>query len=323
MLNFDKSFFNDETICDFYVESMVKKAWASQLELLASIINVCKKYNITYYAFWGTMLGAVRHKGFIPWDDDIDIIMLRNDYDKFLEVAPFEFPDTYVVISPYTQVEWMEQFARITNSHSINYSENHLLNFHGFPFVTGIDIFPFDFVPNDPATNKSQMYLINLIVSTRELVLNANGYNNAIESRLVELENTFGFEFNRDVHLDNQLLCLFDQVSANFGTSSDSMVTCFSDRFKCLRDKKTDFLFKKDWFKNTVLFPFENLEISLPINYTSCLETCFGKDYMTPIIYADGHDYPFYKKQIEVLYELGRYDEVMNAVKEYDEKFLM
>ena len=77
------NFLEGEIRNSFYVESMMKKVWAAQLEVLHEIDRICKKHNITYFADWGTLLGAVRHKGFIPWDDDMDITMKRQDYIKF------------------------------------------------------------------------------------------------------------------------------------------------------------------------------------------------------------------------------------------------
>ena len=79
MLKFAEKFFEGETIDGFYIEPMMKKAWAAQLEVLAQFTEFCKEKGIHYFADFGTLLGAVRHKGFIPWDDDIDISMLRED----------------------------------------------------------------------------------------------------------------------------------------------------------------------------------------------------------------------------------------------------
>ena len=78
-MHFEKSYFNEETRSDFLIPSDMKHAWAAQLEILSDITDVCKTLGISYFAFWGTMLGAVRHKGFIPRDDDIDIAMKRPD----------------------------------------------------------------------------------------------------------------------------------------------------------------------------------------------------------------------------------------------------
>ena len=70
---------------------MMKRAWAAQLEVLQRIDEVCGKYNIEYFANWGTLLGAIRHKGYIPWDDDLDIGMKRMDYERFLKIALHQY----------------------------------------------------------------------------------------------------------------------------------------------------------------------------------------------------------------------------------------
>ena len=88
MLTFDDSYFLGETRDGFYIEPMMKCAWAAQLEVMCVIKQICEKYDIPYFAYYGTLLGTIRHKGFIPWDDDMDICMLRKDY-----TAGRAFPD--------------------------------------------------------------------------------------------------------------------------------------------------------------------------------------------------------------------------------------
>jgi len=91
------SFLLDEVRCGFMVPAPIKQAWAAELEVLAEIDRVCRKHNIKYFADWGTLLGAVRHGGFIPWDDDLDIVMKREDYDKFMTVARFDMDEGFDV----------------------------------------------------------------------------------------------------------------------------------------------------------------------------------------------------------------------------------
>ena len=93
VLQYNENYLEDEVRDGFYVPSMIKRTWAVELDVLAEVDRICRKHNIKYYAEWGTLLGAVRHGGFIPWDDDLDIAMQRNDYIRFCEVAPHEFRD--------------------------------------------------------------------------------------------------------------------------------------------------------------------------------------------------------------------------------------
>ena len=101
-MRFSNSYFEDEVRDGFYVPGMVKRAWAAQLEVLEDVDRVCKKHGIRYFADWGTLLGAVRHGGFIPWDDDLDICMKRQDYTRFLEIAPKELPAEYKILNFHT-----------------------------------------------------------------------------------------------------------------------------------------------------------------------------------------------------------------------------
>jgi len=91
------SYLEDEVKDGFYVDSLMKCSWAAQLQVLEKIDEICRKYHIQYQAEWGTLLGTIRHEGFIPWDDDLDISMKRQDYNKFIEVIQTELPKEYSV----------------------------------------------------------------------------------------------------------------------------------------------------------------------------------------------------------------------------------
>jgi len=109
-------FLEEEVRCGYVVSSQMKKIWAVELDLLAKFDAVCKKHGITYVALWGTALGAVRHKGFIPWDDDIDVGMDRCNYDKLCKVAPMEFTHPYFFQNALTDRAFFIPLARLRNS---------------------------------------------------------------------------------------------------------------------------------------------------------------------------------------------------------------
>ena len=119
MLNFPENYFQGEYREGFYIAPMMKRVWAAEMETLAVISAICKNYGIRYFADWGTMLGAVRHKGFVPWDDDMDIGMLREDYRKFIQVAGKVLPEGYKLINLHTEKTFGSYLSRVVNTDKI------------------------------------------------------------------------------------------------------------------------------------------------------------------------------------------------------------
>lgn len=130
-----------------YTEEMLKKVHNVETDILKAIINVCEKNNITYYIDWGTLLGAIRHKGFIPWDDDIDICMPRDDYELFSKIAKKELPKGYTWEHFSTNFNVPTYFGKVKkdNTKFVEEAYKNLSIHHGI-FV---DIFPVDVVPSD------------------------------------------------------------------------------------------------------------------------------------------------------------------------------
>ena len=98
---FSPDFFREETRCDFLVTTERKKIWAVELDLLMQFDRVCRKHGLRYFMFVGSLLGAIRHRGFVPWDDDIDLVLPRDDYETMLKLGD-EFPAPYFLQSPWT-----------------------------------------------------------------------------------------------------------------------------------------------------------------------------------------------------------------------------
>lgn len=139
-------FLDEEERCGFLVTKERKKLWAVLLDLYVEFDRVCKKYGIVYFASGGTMLGAVRHKGFIPWDDDLDLMMFRDQYDKLCEVAPSEFKHPYFFQIEKTDFGYLKGHAKIRNSETtgmLKWDAEHHFTFNQGLFI---DIFPLDSV---------------------------------------------------------------------------------------------------------------------------------------------------------------------------------
>ena len=85
-MEFSHEYFDDEIREDFYVSGLMKRLWAANLEVISDVAKVCDNFNFRWFADYGTLLGAVRHGGCIPWDDDLDFFMTRIDYVKLPEL---------------------------------------------------------------------------------------------------------------------------------------------------------------------------------------------------------------------------------------------
>ena len=161
----------DEVKDGFYVDSLMKCCWAAQMEILEEIDSVCQKHNIQYFAEFGTMLGAVRHQGMIPWDDDMDITMKREDYNKFLKIAEKELPEGYHIISYRNDHDYWDVMARVVNTEYVSIDDNFLEKNYYFPLATGVDIFPMDYVP----VNKGEAEVLSNLVEEVKSVADTYG----------------------------------------------------------------------------------------------------------------------------------------------------
>ena len=154
-LDIPESFFQGEERSGYYVKPEMKKVWAVELDLLAEFARVCKKHNLKWFASGGTLLGAARHKGFIPWDDDVDVVMMRKDYERLHEIAAEEFRHPYHLSSKQELVTRALGFGKLFNEDTTMFDNAgwfYTLKHNGnLSFSQGIyiDIFPMDGVPDD------------------------------------------------------------------------------------------------------------------------------------------------------------------------------
>lgn len=126
--------------------SLLRRHQLKMLEMLQFVDRVCKKYGITYSLSGGTLLGAVRHKGFIPWDDDLDIELLRAEYLRLIEVLPKELPGEYILQTNETDANYIFPFAKIRDRDSFLAESNDYDRIFTYRGIY-IDIFPIEPIP--------------------------------------------------------------------------------------------------------------------------------------------------------------------------------
>ena len=131
---------------------VLEKLQNTQIEILKEIVRICEKHELKYFLIYGTLLGAIRHNGFIPWDDDLDIGMPRGDYKKFLEIAKAELSDSYFLQNMETQKDYWLTFSKVRKNNTI-FEEEAVVNMpdyiHKGIFV---DVFPLDYVEKKEGT---------------------------------------------------------------------------------------------------------------------------------------------------------------------------
>lgn len=275
----------------YYVQPMMKRIWAVQLDMLKEIDAICRSHHINYYGWFGTLLGAVRHHGFIPWDDDLDLAMLREDYERFRHYMKTELPEGWEIS------EREPTMIGVFNTSTPSLDQQFLDKYHGCPFKTGIDIFCLDHIPQDKAEEQLQQ---NLFWATYSLCLNWDLPEEDEQwegmskwEYLKEIETISGYYFDREHPIRKQLYFLGDRIAAMYWDMEYDEVTNIAWRYN-----HPHYRIPKKCFGKVIQVPFEDTTIPILKDHDQICRLTYGDDYMTPIKEYK-HDY--LKKQIAYL----------------------
>ena len=305
--NYPSQFYNQETRRGFTISEVMKRSWAADMDMMISLTGICKQHSLRVFACYGTLLGAVREHGYIPWDDDIDIGLVRDDYIKLLDILTNEYSEYFNVLNSYTRSWYHMNFTHVTNSRSKSFERKYLEDWHGCPFMTGPDIYPYYYIPRDEEKEKAILGLLeridNLIAMNRESQSRVassgafdenDKFNEMIATELVALQNDTGYKFTTDRPMDNQLEILYDQV-CRVTLENEADYVCRYDEYCKDNSKK----FPKEYFKYMTDIPFEQIKMPVPIGYDAVLKARFGTHYIVPRQENAAHDYPYYRKQLD------------------------
>lgn len=303
MLDFADDFFQAEIRENFQIDVTMKSVWAAELEVLSEIAKVCERHGLTWYMAFGSLLGAVRHKGYIPWDDDMDICLKREDYMQLLQYLPKELPEGYVVRSPLLESWYPEYHSCVANSDSISIEPGHLKRFHGCPFIVGIDVFPLDFMEE----GEENSLRLHLFKAARQAALLAKGGEKRKELNeiLNLLEKQCNVTINRNGLPENTSEDGRNELAAGLWGLANEIVMRGSESKTDKLIMYLDYLrfgkfYQADWFERAEWMPFEGFMVPVPGEYDKILRATYG-DYTVCVKNTTLHDYPFYNKQLEQL----------------------
>lgn len=254
-----ENFFQQEKRLDFLVTASRKKHWALLLDLLVEFDRVCKKNDLTYFLDSGTLLGAVRHKGFIPWDDDIDVIMLRSDYEKLCRIATTEFIEPYFWQTNYTDPGSARRHGQLRNSQTTAILKDEMVGNRPLAlFNQGmfLDVFILDEVPdNDDELRFFQQNLQKHINILWELKMLYNTYREPWIANALDQE-----------------MRIFDKEVTRYNNTGQSRVANIS--LSPMRSPAT--LFPKEFFSGAIDYPFEQYKFPCPKQANKILTGYYG-----------------------------------------------
>lgn len=252
-----------------YEELNLRDAQLIMASILKDIAAICDKYNIRYFLDAGTLIGAVRHKGFIPWDDDIDIGMLREDYRKFLSIIKDELPEHLFLQTHENEPNYnIYQVPCKIRYNNTLYIEDRIVENKDMNNGLFIDILPYDSLPKERWTYKLQRKISNFVLKSfircrekpQELTLR-NKITHLIYKLVTKVFNT-----KRRQKLFDFLIKWNDENSEHMGYGLDTVWD--------------QYIYKKEDFFDLIKLEFEGEYYSAPKNYDAILTQLYG-DYMT------------------------------------------
>lgn len=240
-----------------------------EIEIMKEIFRICKKNNINCFLIYGTLIGAIRHKGMIPWDDDIDLGMSRNDYEKFIIAAKQDLSDAYILQNYHTEPQCGLIFAKVRKKGTLmneKYSA-HIKMSQGI----WVDIFILDNISDDLNKRKKEKLKIKLL---KNLYIIKCGY------KMPEYMSNWWLP----IYLLAKLLLIF-VPKQKLIDSLDHLLTLHKDEetlyVDCYGSASIKNVIPRSYIENLIDIEFEDNLYSCFKEYDSYLRGIYG-DYMTP-----------------------------------------
>jgi len=260
---------NQDTI---YTSEELKQIQRLELECLRQMLDVCRKLDIEAFLIGGSALGAVRHGGFIPWDDDIDVGMTRVNYRRFLEQAPALLPSGYELQTPYNAKynPYFYSKLRVDGTRFVEYSNHRNRKMHHGVYV---DIFPFDEVPDDEKENLRQFKRAQRYIKLFTFRQTAD-ISSEPKTASMRVKSLLRRGVNVALRLTvprRWLIRKAERVITAYNGTGQSALACLN-----FPKRKCEYVLRTDLYPLTEIV-FEDLQVRIPGNYDAYLTTHYGR----------------------------------------------
>lgn len=255
----------------------LRKVQLIQLSIATEIKRICDKNDIDYFLDSGTLLGAVRHKGFIPWDDDMDIGMTRENYNRFIEAAKTDLGDEFFLQTWETDKYYPMPFAKVRKNGTLFVEEN----FDKAKFHQGIyvDVFPYDNFPMDKKRQKKLWRRKNylsamLLMKCKAIKFKSN--SNTFVKVILKILMFSVIKFLTVFYSKKRLIVKYEKNIKKYSEEKSDLVyeqtQCYTFGY---------WVMDKEYLDGTISLPFEDTEFKVLKNYDKYLTHIYG-DYLTP-----------------------------------------
>lgn len=262
-----EDFFRGEVKLGYKISAAQKKVCAMQLELYLIFKDICKKYGLKHWVMYGSLLGAVRHNGFIPWDDDIDVAMPRKDFNIFLRVASKELVEPFSLQCPYTFPNCFITNVTMRNSNGTFTPKV----FKKLDYNKGIplDIFPFDYCDLNSWPQEKEEILYHIMRCASWMKMQ---HPELLTEEQIEICNAYK---TTNPLQDWEMI---HEIAANpaYESSDNMMMKVVLDKYHL---EKT-IVYKTEWFEKTISHRFETVEVEIPVGWHEILSMRYGDNYM-------------------------------------------